>query len=89
MGPQTFSSRTNRTCCSNHTTGGLPFVAFPQRGANARKLRGILFSLRTNRSSAVLSTNKTNCHDSLDRTLAQGLTRLVTRFVKEKVGTLW
>ncbi|HZN17480.1 MAG TPA: aspartate aminotransferase family protein [Micromonosporaceae bacterium] len=27
--------------------------------------------------------------DSLDRTLAQGLTRLVTRFVKEKVGTLW
>ncbi len=27
--------------------------------------------------------------DSLDRTLAQGLGRLVTRFVREKVNTLW
>jgi putrescine aminotransferase len=27
--------------------------------------------------------------DSLDRTLAQGLGRLVTRFLKEKVSTLW
>ncbi|HWG99997.1 MAG TPA: aminotransferase class III-fold pyridoxal phosphate-dependent enzyme [Pilimelia sp.] len=27
--------------------------------------------------------------DALDRTLAQGLTRLVTRFIKEKVSSLW